>query len=391
MGGINYVTTCINLRAKGMTIWKLPLTVWGLFLTAVLNLAFVPVIAVGLIMLLFDRTFGTHFFTGVAINPAQAGQPLLYQHIFWAFGHPEVYILILPIWGVVSDVLSVFSRKPAFGYRLTALSMFVITCLSTVVWGHHMFISGMSPAMGKAFQSLTMLISIPSSIFFFNWLATLWRGNLKFTTPMLFAIGVIFVFAIGGLTGILLASRTMDIYFHGTYFVVAHFHYTMAMSVFLGSFCAIYFWFPKMFGRMMNETLGKIHFWITFCSVNVVFLVMFRVGMAGLMRRVADPYAYEVFKPLQPLNQIITYGVMVLGTAQVLFIFNFFFSMFFGKKAEDNPWQAATLEWTVPSPPPHANFGADLPVVINGPHEYGNPAVQGRDYLLQTDPAPGAG
>jgi cytochrome c oxidase subunit 1 len=373
-----------------MTIWKLPLTVWGLFLTAVLNLAFVPVIAVGLIMLLFDRTFGTHFFTGVAINPAQAGQPLLYQHIFWAFGHPEVYILILPIWGVVSDVLSVFSRKPAFGYRLTALSMFVITCLSTVVWGHHMFISGMSPAMGKAFQSLTMLISIPSSIFFFNWLATLWRGNLKFTTPMLFAIGVIFVFAIGGLTGILLASRTMDIYFHGTYFVVAHFHYTMAMSVFLGSFCAIYFWFPKMFGRMMNETLGKIHFWFTFVSVNVVFLVMFRVGMAGLMRRVADPYAYEVFKPLQPLNQIITHGVMVLGTAQLLFIFNFFYSMFFGKKAEDNPWQAATLEWTVPSPPPHANFGEVLPVVINGPHEYGNPAVKGKDFLLQTEPAPDA-
>ncbi len=391
MGGINYVTTVINLRAKGMTIWKLPLTIWGLFMTAVLNLAFVPVIAVGLIMLIFDRTMGTHFFTGVAINPAQAGQPLLYQHIFWAFGHPEVYILILPVWGVVSDVLAVFSRKPAFGYKLTALSMFIITCLSTVVWGHHMFISGMSPAMGKAFQSLTMLISIPSAIFFFNWLATMWRGNIRYTTPMLFAIGVIFVFAIGGLTGILLASRTMDIYFHGTYFVVAHFHYTMAMSVFLGSFSAIYFWFPKMFGRMMNDTLGKIHFWFTFISVNVVFLVMFRVGMAGLMRRVADPYAYEIFKPLQPLNQLITHGVMVLGTAQLFFIFNFFYSMFFGKKAPENPWEAGTLEWTVPSPPPHLNFGHDLPVVINGPHEYGNPEVKDKDFLTQIEPAPGAG
>ncbi len=387
MGGINYVTTVLNLRAKGMGMFKLPLTIWGLFLTAILNLAFVPVIAVGLIMLLLDRTFTTHFFTGVAINTAQAGQPLLYQHIFWAFGHPEVYILILPVWGMVSDLLSTFSRKPAFGYKLTALSMCLITLLSAVVWGHHMFISGMSPAMGKTFQSLTMLISIPSSVFFFNWLATLWRGNLRFTTPMLYCIGVIFVFAIGGLTGILLASRTMDIYLHGTYFVVAHFHYTMAMSVFLGSFAAVYFWFPKIFGRMMNETLGKIHFWITFIAVNVVFLVMFRVGLAGLMRRVADPSAYEVFKPLQPLNQIITYGVMVLGTAQLIFIFNFFYSIFKGKKASDNPWEATTLEWIVPSPPPHENFEGPLPVVQCGPHEYGNPLSQGKDFIMQTEKA----
>jgi len=387
MGGINYVTTVLNLRAKGMGMFKLPLTIWGLFLTAILNLAFVPVIAVGLIMLLLDRTFTTHFFTGVAINTAQAGQPLLYQHIFWAFGHPEVYILILPVWGMVSDLLSTFSRKPAFGYKLTALSMCLITLLSAVVWGHHMFISGMSPAMGKTFQSLTMLISIPSSVFFFNWLATLWRGNLRFTTPMLYCIGVIFVFAIGGLTGILLASRTMDIYLHGTYFVVAHFHYTMAMSVFLGSFAAVYFWFPKIFGRMMDETLGKIHFWITFIAVNVVFLVMFRVGLAGLMRRVADPSAYEVFKPLQPLNQIITYGVMVLGTAQLIFIFNFFYSMFKGKKASENPWEATTLEWIVPSPPPHENFEGPLPVVQCGPHEYGNPLSQGKDFIMQTEKA----
>ncbi len=387
MGGINYVTTVLNLRARGLSIWKLPLTIWGLFLTAVLNLAFVPVIAIGLVMLLFDRTYGTHFFTGVAITGEQAGQPLLYQHIFWAFGHPEVYILILPVWGMVSDILSVFSRKPAFGYRLTALSMLTITLLSAVVWGHHMFISGMSPALGKAFQSLTMLISIPSSIFFFNWLATMWRGNLKFATPMLYAMGVIFVFAIGGLTGILLASRTMDIYLHGSYFVVAHFHFTMAMSVFLGSFAAIYFWYPKLFGREMNETLGKIHFWITFVSVNVVFLVMFRVGLAGLMRRVADPTAYEVFKPLQPLNQVITYGVIVLGISQLIFIWNFFYSMSRGKKAAENPWNAATLEWTVPSPPPHENFPGELPVVYNGPHEYGNPLAQGKDFLLQTEKA----
>ncbi|MDP6677210.1 MAG: cbb3-type cytochrome c oxidase subunit I, partial [Pirellulales bacterium] len=269
--------------------------------------------------------------------------PLLYQHVFWIFGHPEVYILILPAWGVVSDLLSVFARKPAFGYKATAICMCAITTLSTVVWGHHMYTTGMSPLLGKTFMFLTLLISIPSAIFFLNWLGTLWRGSLRFEVPMLFAMSVMWVFGLGGLTGLYNATITSDIYLHDTYFVVGHFHYTMAASVLFGGFAAIYFWFPKMFGKRMNNKLGKVHFWFSFIPLNLVFFNMMVMGYAGHHRRIYDPTEYEFLAPVLGLNDFMTISAYILGAAQCVFIANFIYSLLKGKVAEKNPWRAATL------------------------------------------------
>lgn len=386
MGAVNYVTTVITLRAPGMDYFKMPLTIWGLWLTAILNAIFVPVLGAGMILLIFDRVFGTTFFLAGAAAVSGRGDPVLFQHVFWIFGHPEVYILILPAWGIVSDLLSFFSRKPAFGYKMTALSLTAITILSTVVYGHHMYTTQMSPLLTQSFMTLTMLISIPSAIFFANWLGTLWKGSIRFTSPMLFSLGVVFVFGLGGLTGLYLATVSTDLYLHDTYFVVGHFHYTMAASVLLGGFAGTYFWFPKMFGRMLNERLGKIHFWTTMIPLNGIFMGMMLVGYGGMHRRLYNPFVYEFMAKLIPVNQFITMSAVAMGLAQIIFVYNFIQTIFFSKeKASDNPWEVGTLEWQIPSPAPHYNF-KDIPTVKCGPHELGNPNLKsGRDFQYQTE------
>ena len=386
MGAINYITTVIVLRAPGMGYFDMPLTVWGLWLTAVLNAIFLPVLGAGCLLLIFDRVFGTQFFLAGAAATSGSGDPIMFQHVFWIFGHPEVYILILPAWGIVSDLLSFFSRKPAFGAKATALAMTSITILSTLVYGHHMFTTQMSPLLTQTFMTLTMTISIPSAIFFTNWLGTLWKGSIRFDPPMLFALGVVFVFGLGGLTGLYLATVTTDIYLHDTYFVVGHFHYTMAASVLLGGFAGIYFWFPKMFGKMLNDTLAQLHFWFTMIGLNIVFMLMMVVGYAGMHRRLYNPFIYEFLQKLAPMNTWITYGAILMGVGQFFFLWNFFTALFVKKdKAQDNPWGVGTLEWTIPSPAPHYNF-QEIPVVRCGPHELGNPNLkEGRDFQYQTE------
>lgn len=388
MGAVNYITTIITLRAPGMGYFKMPLTVWGLWLTSVLNAIFIPVLGAGLLLLTCDRIFGTTFFLAGAAATSGKGDPILFQHVFWIFGHPEVYILILPAWGIVSDLLSFFSRKPAFGYKMTALSLTAITVLSTVVYGHHMYTTQMSPLLTQSFMTLTMLISIPSAIFFANWLGTLWKGSIRFTSPMLFALGVVFVFGLGGLTGLYLASASVDLYLHDTYFVVGHFHYTMAASVLLGGFAGIYFWMPKMFGRMMNECLAKWHFWFTMIPLNGIFMGMMIMGYAGMHRRLYNPFIYEFMEKLMPMNTFVTWCAIAMGLSQSIFLYNFFKTIFFSKNkplAESNPWEVGTLEWQIPSPAPYYNF-KDIPVVKCGPHEFGNPNLaSGRDFQYQTE------
>ncbi len=389
MGAINYITTVIRLRAPGMTYFKMPLTVWGLWLTAILNALFVPVLGSAAILLFLDRVFGTHFFlAGTMVKGG--GDPLLFQHLFWIFGHPEVYILILPAWGVVSDLVAFFSRKPAYAYKVTALAMCAVCVLSAVVYGHHMFTTTMSPMLGQSFMVLTMIISVPAEIFFLNWMHTLWKGKIRLQTPMLFTLGVFFVFGLGGLTGLYLGTISTDLYLHDTYFVVGHFHLTMAAAVFLGSFASIYFWYPKMFGREMNHTIGKLHFWLSFLSINAIFCGMLVVGNAGMQRRLYDPNDYELFKHLHPINVWISRAAYVLFFSQSLFIWNFIASMISGKKAAQNPWQVTTLEWTnATSPPVHHNYDV-IPTVVNGPHEFNNPAVTDKDWLGQAEPLPAA-
>jgi cytochrome c oxidase subunit I len=376
MGAINYITTTINMRAPGMTFFRLPLTVWSLFIVAVLLLLAIPVLTSALVMLLFDRLFGTTFFL-----PAGGGEPLLWQHLFWFFGHPEVYILILPAMGIASDVLSTFSRKPIFGYRSMVYAIIGIGFLSWIVWGHHMFQSGMNPALGVSFTITTMVIAVPSAIKTFNWLGTLWGGTIRFTVPMLNALAFVAMFVIGGLSGIFMASTPVDIFIHDTYYIVAHIHYVVFGGSVFGIFAAIYYWFPKMFGRMMNNPLGKIHFWGTFIFFNCTFFPMHILGVGGHMRRIYNPTQYEFLHPLQPMNIFITVSAILLGVSQIPFVVNFFWSLFGGRRAERNPWQANTLEWVAPTPTPHGNFEA-IPTVYRGPYEYSSPEVP-EDYLPQ--------
>jgi cytochrome c oxidase subunit 1 len=377
MGSINYITTVVNMRAPGMTWFRLPLTIWALFVTAVLLLLALPVLTAALGMLLFDRMAGTHFFL-----PAGGGEPLLWQHLFWFFGHPEVYILILPAMGIASDVLSTFSRKPIFGYHAMAFSIIGIAFLSWIVWGHHMFQSGMNPMLGMSFMLTTMVIGVPSAIKTFNWLGTLWGGRIQFRTPMLFAIGFVSMFVIGGLSGIYMASTPVDIYIHDTYYIVAHIHYVVFGGSMFGIFAGIYYWFPKIYGRMLNETLGKIHFWLTLIFFNVTFFPMHILGVGGHMRRIYNPTQYEFLRPIQHWNVIITVGAICLGAGQLVFVVNFFWSLVAGKRAERNPWHANTLEWEAPTPTPHGNFPGALPTVYRGPYEYSSPLVA-EDYLPQ--------
>jgi cytochrome c oxidase subunit I len=377
MGSINYITTIINMRTKGMTFFRLPLVIWSLFITAILLLLALPVLTTALALLLFDRLGGTHFFI-----PSGGGEPLLWQHLFWFFGHPEVYIMILPAMGITSDILSTFSRKPIFGYRAMAYAMAAIAFLSWIVWGHHMFQSGMNPALGSSFMITTMVIGVPSAIKTFNWLGTLYKGDIHFTVPMLHALAFVAMFVIGGLSGIFMASTPVDMYIHDTYFIVAHIHYVLFGGSLFGIFAAITYWFPKMFGKMMNETLGRIHFWITFVAFNCTFFPMHILGMAGHMRRIYDPTQYAFLKPVQPINVFISISAFVLGAAQFIFLANIIWSLARGKKASENPWLANTLEWTAPSPPGHGNWPGALPQVYRGPYEYSSPEVA-EDYLPQ--------
>jgi cytochrome c oxidase subunit 1 len=392
MGAINYITTVIRFRAPGMTWMRMPATVWGLWLTAILNALFVPVLGSAGLMLLFDRHFGTQFFK-VAGGTGGAGDPILFQHLFWIFGHPEVYILILPIWGFLIDFMSFFARKPAYWYRGSVYAMITVTVLSAVVYGHHMFVTGMSPLLGQAFMLLTLVISVPAEVLFLNWLHTIWKGSIRRTVPMMFALGTVFVFGLGGLTGIYLGTISTDLYLHDTMWVVGHFHLTMASAAFLGSFGAIYFWFPKMYGRKMNDLLGHIHFWFSCLGVTGVFCGQLLAGYAGQQRRLYDPFQYTFLEHLQGLNKGTSHIAFLLGIGQLAFILNIFYSVFKGAKAEKNPWEVGTLEWTeCDSPPVYHNFDR-VPTVLRGPHEYNHPEVLKklkRDWVSQTEQLPAA-
>ncbi len=394
MGAINYVTTVIRLRAPGMTYMRLPLTIWGLWLTAILNALFIPVLGSAALLLFLDRTFGTQFFIAGAASVRGGGDPILFQHLFWIFGHPEVYILILPAWGIVGDILSFFARKPAYWYRGSVYAMCIITVLSALVYGHHMFITGMSPMLGKSFMLLTLLISAPAMVLVFNWIFTIWRGSIRFATPMLFALGTVFVFGLGGLTGLFLGDISLDLYLHDTMFVVGHFHFTMAAASFLGAMAGIYFWFPKMFGRSLSERLGKAHFWFSIVGLTLVFGGQLLAGYAGQQRRLFDPYQYTFIQGLRGLNRWTSYFAFTLFAGQFLFVWNFFKTVFArGHTAPQNPWEVTTLEWTrTSSPPPFHNFDV-IPQVQRGPHEFANPKVKellGRDYLGQAEDMPEA-
>jgi cytochrome c oxidase subunit I len=382
MGSINYITTIINMRTKGMYFFRLPLVIWSLFITSVLLLLALPVLTTALALLLFDRLGGTHFFL-----PSGGGEPLLWQHLFWFFGHPEVYIMILPAMGMASEIIATFSRKPIFGYRAMAYAMIAIAFLSWVVWGHHMFQSGMDPALGTSFMLTTMVIGVPSAIKTFNWLGTLYKGNIHYTAAMWNALSFVAMFVIGGLSGLWMACTPVDMYIHDTYFIVAHIHYVLFGGSLFAIFGAVTYWYPKMFGRMMSEKLGKIHFWITFVAFNCTFFPMHILGMGGHMRRIYNPTQYEFLKPLQHINVFISMSAFVLGAAQFIFLANIIYSYFFGEKASENPWHANTLEWTTPSPPGHGNWVGPVPIVYRGPYEYSSPEVA-EDYLPQSHELP---
>jgi cytochrome c oxidase subunit 1 len=379
LGAINYITTIVNMRTEGMTYFRMPLTIWSLFIVAILLLLAMPVLTAALALLLFDRTLGTSFFLTEG-----GGEPILWQHLFWFFGHPEVYILILPAMGIVSDILSVFSRKPIFGYHAMVYAMLAIAFLGWIVWGHHMFQSGMSPLLGTTFMISTMVIAVPSAIKTFNWLGTLYRGSIQFTTPMLHSLAFVSMFMIGGLSGIYMTSTPVDMYIHDTFFIVAHIHYVVFGGSIFGIFAAIHYWFPKMFGRMMNEPLGKIHFVLTFLSFNATFFPMHILGVGGHMRRLYNPMQYEFLQPLQPMNEFITTSALIMGATQFLLITNVVWSFWKGPLADKNPWQANTLEWTTHSPPGHGNFST-APVVYRGPYEYSMPQWE-TDFLPQDQP-----
>src|SRR5579864_4588091 len=393
MGALNFIATLIDLRAPGLSLMRMPLTCWSWFITAILGLLAFGVLLAACALLLLDRVAGTSFFipgglvvTDQVISNHSGGSPLLWQHLFWFFGHPEVYIAILPGMGVASHVLSTFARKPVFGYRAMVYAMCGIGFLGFCVWGHHMFISGMSPYSAFAFSIMTMTIGVPSAIKTFNWLGTLWGGKIQFTTAMMFALGFVSLFVTGGISGIFLGQPALDLYFHDTYFVVGHFHMIMGVAAIFGMFAGTFYWFPKMFGHMMNETLGKIHFYLTFIGVYAIFTPMHFLGIAGNPRRYSDFTNFDFLGKLLPVHTFMSHAAYWTAGAQILFFINLFWSMRKGKKAPMNPWEATTLEWTVLSPPPFANFGGHHPVVNHGPYEYSVPGAP-KDYIMQNDPA----
>lgn len=381
-GATNYITTVITMRAPGMTLFRMPLTVWSLFITSILLIFAVPVLSAAAAMLFFDLNFGTSFF-----SPAGGGQPLLWQHLFWFFGHPEVYIMILPAMGIVSEIMPVFARKPIFGYKAMVYAMASIGFLGFIVWGHHMFVSGMNLTLSATFSISTMVIAVPSAIKTFNWLGTIWKGSIEYTVPMCFALAFVSMFVIGGLSGIFMASTPVDLFIHHTYFIVAHIHYVLFGGSIFAIFSGIYFWFPKMFGRMLNPTLGMIHFVVTFVFFNLAFFPMHNLGLGGMMRRISDPTVYEHLRQLQPLNVLSTIGAFGLGLTLFIFFANVIYSLRKGPQAPNNPWLSTTLEWTLPSPVTlHGNFPV-TPTVYHGPYEYSVPGME-KDYLPQNEKAP---
>jgi cytochrome c oxidase subunit 1 len=391
MSAINFVTTTLRNRAPGMSFMRMPLTAWAWFVTAILSLLAFSVLLAALVMLLSDRNAGTSFFVpgglivnGKAVDHA-GGSPLLWQHLFWFFGHPEVYIAVLPAMGVTSHLLSVFARKPVFGYKAMVGATIAIGALGFMVWGHHMFVSGMDPHIGFAFSTLTTAIAVPSAVKTLNWMGTLYGGRLRFATPMLFSIGFVSLFITGGLTGPILAQPALDAYLHDTYFVIAHFHLIMAMAGLFAVFSATYFWFPKMFGRMLNERLGTIHFWVTFIGAYAIFMPMHLLGAAGHPRRYSELTAVQYVSAMVPLQEFITYAAIVTIAGQIVFLGNFFWSLFRGPRSESNPWACTTLEWTLPSPAPAEGF-SQPPVVNRGAYEYVGPG-QELDFVTQDAPA----
>ncbi|MCW3105047.1 MAG: heme/copper-type cytochrome/quinol oxidase, subunit 1 [Bacteroidetes bacterium] len=390
LGGLNYIITIINLRTKGMSMTRLPLTIWAFFVTAILGVLSFPVLLSAALLLIFDRSFGTSFYLSDIYIGGQAleqtgGSPILYQHLFWFLGHPEVYIIILPALGLTSEIISVNARKPIFGYRAMIGSIMAIGFLSFIVWGHHMFITGMNPFLGSVFVFTTLLIAIPSAVKAFNYITTLWKGNIRFTPGMLFAIGLVSTFISGGLTGIILADSALDIPIHDTYFVVAHFHIVMGVSAILGMLAGVYHWYPKMFLRHMNKKLGYVHFWLTFISAYGVFFPMHFLGLAGVPRRYYSNTAFPMFDNLVDINVLITCFAILGGLAQIIFLFNFFYSMFRGPKSVQNPWHSNTLEWTTPMANTHGNWPGALPVVHRWPYDYSKPGKD-EDYVPQTVP-----
>ncbi len=390
LGGINYVVTIINLRTKGMSMTRLPLTIWAFFITAILGILSFPVLFAAALLLLFDRSFGTSFFlSDIFINGAplhhSGGSPILFQHLFWFLGHPEVYIVLLPALGLASEVISTQSRKPIFGYKAMIGSMLVIAFLSFIVWGHHMFITGMNPFLGSVFVFTTLLVAIPSAVKVFNYLATLWKANIVLSPAMLFAIGLVSFFISGGLTGIILGDSALDINLHDTYFVVAHFHIVMGSSAIFGMFAGVYHWFPRMFGRMMDKRLGYLHFWITILAVYGTFFPMHFVGLSGAPRRYYAYTAYEGFNAALNINALISVFAILGGLAQLIFVFNFFYSMYRGKRSVQNPWKSNTLEWTAPVEHLHGNWPGEIPTVHRWPYDYGKPGAED-DFIPQTTP-----
>ena len=389
LGGLNYITTILNMRTKGMSMTRLPLTIWALFFTAVLGVLSFPVLLSGAILLLFDRNLGTSFYLSditIAgkILPNEGGSAILFQHLFWFLGHPEVYIILLPAMGMSSEILATNSRKPIFGYMAMVGSLFAIAILAFLVWAHHMFVTGLNPFLGSVFVLLTLLIAVPSAIKVFNWLTTLWRGNIRFTPGMLFAIGFVSLFISGGLTGIFLGNSALDLHLHDTYFVVAHFHIVMGVASFFGMFAGVYHWFPKMFGRYLNNTLAYIHFWITIIGAYMIFWPMHYEGLAGMPRRYYEFSNWESFKMFGGLNEFISFVAMIVFAAQLLFVFNFFYSMFKGRKVTStNPWGSNTLEWTTPIHPGHGNWVGEIPEVHRGSYDY---AKDGHEFIPQNVP-----
>ncbi len=380
LGGINFVTTAMNSRAPGMKMYDIPMVVWMIITASILFMASVGPLIAGAIMLFMDQQVGTAFF-----DPDKGGDPILWQHLFWFFGHPEVYVVLLPTLGIVAEIITVFARKKLFAYRTVLYTVFGTAVLSFTVWAHHQFISGIDPRMAHIFTVTTLLISVPIAEMMFVYIATLYGGSISLTTPMLWALAFIFEFLIGGVTGIFLGASGVDIYMHDTYFVLAHFHYAFFPITIIGFYAGITFWFPKMFGRMMNETLGKIHFWGTVIPFNVIFIPLFVLGLAGQHRRVSDFTNFPDLAPYQNWRVLATSALLVMLSFQAVFIYNFVKSLRSGETAPMNPWRSNTLEWTTASPPPHGNW-AQLPTVYRGPYEYAVPD-RDSDYWPQNEPA----
>jgi cytochrome c oxidase subunit 1 len=394
LGGINYIATVINLRTKGMSFSRLPLTVWAFFITAVIGLLSFPVLFSAALLLVFDRMFGTSFYLSDIYIAGQAlhhtgGSAILYQHLFWFLGHPEVYIVLLPALGITSEIIATNSRKPIFGYKAMVGSMLGIAVLSFIVWAHHMFVTGMNPFLGTIFMFLTLIIAVPSAVKAFNYITTLWRGNIRFTPAMLFSIGLVSLFISGGVTGIILGNSALDIFLHDTYYVVAHFHLVMGSASFFGMMAGVYHWFPKMFGRMMDDRLGYLHFWFTFVGVYCVFFPMHFIGIAGFPRRYYSFTSFDAFRILTDLNAFISFAAIITFSAQLLFGFNFFYSIFRGKRAPQNPWNSTTLEWTAPINPGHGNWEGQIPYVYRWAYDYSKPNAEAdgfTDFIPQNVP-----